>query len=53
MIYTIQLSNDEIENLIAACWAQISSYCVGKGKNEEKPFHDLISKLEELKGGVK
>lgn len=47
--YTIELTKQEIENLIDGMWAQISEYCCNA--KEEKPFKDLIDKLEIIKNG--
>ena len=44
----VTLTEDEIDDLITGCYAQISDYCCSD--EEEKPFRLLIEKLNIIKG---
>lgn len=46
--FNVILTEDEIDNLICGCSAQISDYCISD--EEEKPFKLLIEKLKSIKG---
>ena len=46
-IYTIEVTIEELEDLISGLWAHLSEYCCGE--EERKPDKDLIEKLELIK----
>ena len=43
-LYSIELTEEEIDCLICGCWAEISDFCVNC--EEEQPYRDLIARLE-------